>query len=572
MNKFFKLIIIILQTLFLYIFTFTSSSMSLEKYYKADSVSNYFSGVISLQNNKYEETYNFFKKLNNLEDNHYKYSKSYIETLVNNAKINEAFKYSKKIKTKKKNFFQSDIVIISKFIKNDNFSNANDYLSSINKYNYTPLQELLIQILISWVTVEKSKLNYNDAKEIFRLINPKYKNIKKINDVFLNCYFDTSRVNEKFLSLTSDQSTDFSRYTFFHANYLLKKDLFEEANFILNSKLKEAPRNLLLNQLYLDVSQRNKIHIKNNFDCKNISNVIAELFYITANALSTQSLYSKSNFYINLAKYLNQDFFSYNTLLAENFIMVENYEKAKKIYLLLKKFGEYYSWHSSKQIAFLDIEKSKIEKALISIETSYKNLSSPNYYQTYDLAQFLKNNQKFKKSIKYYSKILQNISRSHELYPKVKDGRGIAYEQTGNWQKAEKDFLDSLEAKPDQAYVINYLAYSWIEKGIKIEKSLKMLEEANRLRSNDGYITDSLGWALYKLKKYEKAKQYLKKAVQLMPSDPIVNDHFADILWMNGERLQARYYWKYVLSLKDVEDDLKNKIMNKILNGPTSLN
>ena len=542
MNKFFKLIIIILQTLFLYIFTFTSSSMSLEKYYKADSVSNYFSGVISLQNNKYEETYNFFKKLNNLEDNHYKYSKSYIETLVNNAKINEAFKYSKKIKTKKKNFFQSDIVIISKFIKNDNFSNANDYLSSINKYNYTPLQELLIQILISWVTVEKSKLNYNDAKEIFRLINPKYKNIKKINDVFLNCYFDTSRVNEKFLSLTSDQSTDFSRYTFFHANYLLKKDLFEEANFILNSKLKEAPRNLLLNQLYLDVSQRNKIHIKNNFDCKNISNVIAELFYITANALSTQSLYSKSNFYINLAKYLNQDFFSYNTLLAENFIMVENYEKAKKIYLLLKKFGEYYSWHSSKQIAFLDIEKSKIEKALISIETSYKNLSSPNYYQTYDLAQFLKNNQKFKKSIKYYSKILQNIPRSHELYPKVKDGRGIAYEQTGNWQKAEKDFLDSLEAKPDQAYVINYLAYSWIEKGIKIEKSLKMLEEANRLRSNDGYITDSLGWALYKLKKYEKAKQYLKKAVQLMPSDPIVNDHFADILWMNGERLQARYY------------------------------
>ena len=110
---------------------------------------------------------------------------------------------------------------------------------------------------------------------------------------------------------------------------------------------------------------------------------------------------------------------------------------------------------------------------------------------------------------------MKNISRNHELYPKVKDGRGIAYEQTGNWQKAEKDFLDSLEVKPNQAYVINYLAYSWIEKGIKIEKSLKMLEEANRLRSNDGYITDSLGWALYKLKKYVRAKEYLKKAVQL---------------------------------------------------------
>ena len=90
-----------------------------------------------------------------------------------------------------------------------------------------------------------------------------------------------------------------------------------------------------------------------------------------------------------------------------------------------------------------------------------------------------------------------------------------------------------------------------------------MLKEANRLRSNDGYITDSLGWALYKLKKYEEAKEYLKKAVQLMPSDPIVNDHFADILWMNGKKLQARYYWKYVLILRTRRKILKIKLMEK---------
>ena len=115
------------------------------------------------------------------------------------------------------------------------------------------------------------------------------------------------------------------------------------------------------------------------------------------------------------------------------------------------------------------------------LKKGYKNLNSPNVYQTYDFAQFLKNNEKFKEAIKYYSKVLKSISKTHELYPKAKDGRGIAYEQIGDWTKAEKDFLDSLEAKPDQAYVINYLAYSWIEKGINIEKSLKMLEEANRL-------------------------------------------------------------------------------------------
>ena len=572
MLKFFKLKKLLLQTLFLYIFLLTSSGVSLERFYRGESVSNYFSGVVSLNDNKYKESYDFFKNLESLEDDHSQYSKSYIETLINNSKINEAFRYSKKLKKKGMNFFQSDIIILSKLIKNNNFDKAYDYMSSTNENNYPALQDLLNQIIFSWIKIEKSNLNFNEANEVFQQISPRYKNIKKINDVFLNCYFDTKNAEVQFKNLINDQNTDFSRYTFFYIDYLLKKGLSQKANLVLKAKLIDVPRNLLLNQLYSDIKKDRQNYLQNSFNCKNISHIIAELFYITANALSSQSLYSFSNFYVNLAKYLNQNFFSYNTLLAENFVMVGDYEKANKIYLLLKKFGENYSWHSSKQIARLKNEKLKTKEALFEIEKSYRSLKSPNLYQTYDFAQFLKNNQKFKESIKYYTKVIKNISKAHELYPKAKDGRGIAYEQLDEWAKAEKDFLDSLEAKPDQAYVINYLAYSWIEKGINIEKSLKMLEKANRLRSNDGYITDSLGWALYKLKKYEKAKEYLKKAVQLMPSDPIVNDHFADILWVSGEKLQARYYWKYVLNLEEAEEDLKNKIMEKILNGPTSIN
>ena len=572
MLKFFKLKKLLLQTLFLYIFLLTSSGVSLERFYRGESVSNYFSGVVSLNDNKYKESYDFFKNLENLEDDHSQFSKSYIETLINNSKINEAYRYSKKLKKKGMNFFQSDIIILSKLIKNNNFDKAYDYMSSISENNYPTLQELINQIIFSWIKIEKSNLNFSEANEVFQQISPRYKNIKKINDVFLNCYFDTKNAEAQFKNLVNDQNTDFSRYTFFYIDYLLKKGLPQKATLVLEAKLLDVPRNILLNQLYSDIRKERQNYLQNSFNCKNISHIIAELFYITANALSSQSLYSFSNFYVNLAKYLNQNFFSYNTLLAENFVMVGDYEKANKIYLLLKKFGENYSWHSSKQIARLKNEKLKTKEALFEIEKSYRNLKSPNLYQTYDFAQFLKNNQKFKESIKYYTKVIKNISTAHELYPKAKDGRGIAYEQLDEWAKAEKDFLDSLEAKPDQAYVINYLAYSWIEKGINIEKSLKMLEKANRLRSNDGYITDSLGWALYKLKKYEQAKEYLKKAVQLMPSDPIVNDHFADILWVNGEKLQARYYWKYVLNLEEAEEDLKNKIMEKILNGPTSIN
>ena len=94
-----------------------------------------------------------------------------------------------------------------------------------------------------------------------------------------------------------------------------------------------------------------------------------------------------------------------------------------------------------------------------------------------------------------------------------------------------------------------------------------MLEKANKLRSNDPYITDSLGWALFKLKRYKEAHDYLQLAVKLMPGDPIVNDHYGDSLWKNGKEIQARYYWNYVLNLKNTEDELKKTIEQKLIKG-----
>ena len=94
-----------------------------------------------------------------------------------------------------------------------------------------------------------------------------------------------------------------------------------------------------------------------------------------------------------------------------------------------------------------------------------------------------------------------------------------------------------------------------------------MLEKANNIKSNDPYIIDSLGWALFKLKRYKESKEYLQIAVKLMPADPTVNDHFGDVLWKNGDEIQARYYWKYVLNLESTEKDLREKIENKLTKG-----
>jgi tetratricopeptide (TPR) repeat protein len=135
--------------------------------------------------------------------------------------------------------------------------------------------------------------------------------------------------------------------------------------------------------------------------------------------------------------------------------------------------------------------------------------------------------------------------------------RGIALERSGQWQRAEADFLHALELKPDQPLVLNYLGYSWIDRGENLERGLKMIEKAVELRPEDGYIVDSLGWAHYRLGEYSSAVQYLEKAIELVPEDPTINDHLGDAYWQNGRPIEARYQWRRALQFGPQEDEVK---------------
>ena len=254
-------------------------------------------------------------------------------------------------------------------------------------------------------------------------------------------------------------------------------------------------------------------------------------------------------------------------MYAENYFFTQEYEKAKNTYIKIKYKGAVYNWYASKQIASILSMQGKEKEAISSLKKSFERIVNPTVYEIFDYAEFLKNNEKYKEAIKHYSEVLSVIRAEETLYAEAMQGRGVAYERTDQWDKAEIDLLKSLNASPNDAYAINYLAYSWIEKEIKVIESLEMLKKANILKPNDGYIIDSLGWALFKLKNYKEAKQYLELAIMYMASDPVVNDHYADSLWMNNKTLQARYYWNYVLKLEKTEKNLKKKIKRKLLFG-----
>ena len=551
------------QILFVIVFFSTSPAKSLDKFNSAERISNYFSGILLLNENKYEKSSGFLKKLNGLETSHINYSIKYLYTLVNSGNLKEAFNYAKKLEKQKLDSFESHIIMGVVYLRNSEIDLAQEYFLKAKTSNAGfILNNYISSSIYNWSDLDNHNLNQAIIK--LEKLDERFENLKNIQKVFLHCYFNSPNTNSLFKKLTSNKKIDFSRYNYFYASYLATSGKTDKAKDTVKSALRSHPRNLLLNQYKIDLKEEKNTL---NFNCKNKSNVVAEILYIASNALSSQAIYPLSNFYLNLAKYLNKEFISYDALLAENFYKNNNFDKAKKIYKRLSKKGKAFLWYSSKQLARIYIKEENKKKALELLSTAYNNLSSKDYYKTFDYAEFLKNNEKFKESIPYYTKIINEVKNNNALFAESTDGRGVAYERLGEWDKAEKDLLASLEADPDQAYVINYLAYSWIEKGIKVKESLIMLEKANKLRTNDPYITDSLGWALFKLKRYEESKSYLQLAVKLMPGDPIVNDHYGDVLWKNGKEIQARYYWNYVLGLEKTEEKLKKIIKKKLVKG-----
>jgi tetratricopeptide (TPR) repeat protein len=149
--------------------------------------------------------------------------------------------------------------------------------------------------------------------------------------------------------------------------------------------------------------------------------------------------------------------------------------------------------------------------------------------------------------------------------------RGIARERIKRWPEAEADLRKALELMPEplgreRALVLNYLGYSLVDQNLKLDEALGMLRRAVELRPRDGYITDSLGWAYYRLGRYDEALRELERATELRPADPVINDHLGDVYWKVGRQLEARFQWNAARDLKPEPEDLE-KILRKIERG-----
>jgi tetratricopeptide (TPR) repeat protein len=175
---------------------------------------------------------------------------------------------------------------------------------------------------------------------------------------------------------------------------------------------------------------------------------------------------------------------------------------------------------------------------------------------------------------KDYKAMAENYDKAVEVIgPVTKQGdwsvffqRGIAYERLKDWPKAEPNFRKALELNPEQPQVLNYLGYSLVDMNLNLDEGLKMIQRAVDARPDDGYIVDSLGWAYYRLGRFDDAVTELERAIQLRAGDATINDHLGDAYWRVGRKLEAVYQWNRTL-ISEGEDVNHERVKEKIANG-----
>jgi Flp pilus assembly protein TadD len=185
------------------------------------------------------------------------------------------------------------------------------------------------------------------------------------------------------------------------------------------------------------------------------------------------------------------------------------------------------------------------------------------------MGDLLRGKERFAEAVVAYDKAMARIGALEPRHWALLYSRGIALERSKQWARAETDFLKALELNPDQPYVLNYLGYSWVEHGINLDKALTMIETAVKLRPEDGYIVDSMGWVLFRLGRYAEAVPHLERAVELRPSDPTINDHLGDAYWRVGRENEARFQWDRALVLKPSPEEAR-EIQTKLKRGLAS--
>ena len=362
----------------------------------------------------------------------------------------------------------------------------------------------------------------------------------------------------------SDKENPTRRSVISHTKILLSQSKFKEAQSLLE-KWFGPTFDPEIEELFLNATNE-KVYPKTSFSSINIA--VADVFHSIANLIRKEADPTFTLIYSRLAEYLDANHIDSILMTADLLVELEQYNLAIKEHEKLSNSQpQYFASELGRAEALRSSGKEEAAvEVLAALTRQFPN--SPNGFsilgnhyrrlEAYDRAEVA-----YKEAIKLY----QAKGEAGWFLYYV---RGITRERLNLWGLAEKDFRKALSLNPTQPQVLNYLGYSLIEKNTKLDEALDMIERAVKESPDSGYIVDSLGWGYYKLGEYEKAVPNLEKAAELMPIDPIVNDHLGDVYWMVGRKTEAEFQWRRALSFDPEEEEIQ-RIKKKLKVGLTQV-
>ncbi|WP_212524947.1 tetratricopeptide repeat protein [Actibacterium sp. MT2.3-13A] len=278
----------------------------------------------------------------------------------------------------------------------------------------------------------------------------------------------------------------------------------------------------------------------------------AEVFFTVAGALEGEAVDAYTLLYSRTAEFLRPDHVDAMLLTASLLEAQGRYDLATEAYLRVPADDP--AFYAAELGRADTLERDGRSEAAIEVLTQLSKSHARVPVVHVSMGDMLRRLKRYDEARQAYDRAIALFDEPQRPQWIVYYARGIAHERLDMWPEAEADFRRALELEPDQPRVLNYLGYSYVEKQTNLDEALDMIERAVAARPDDGYITDSLGWVLFRLGRYEEAVPYMERATELMPIDPVVNDHLGDVLWAVGRRLEAEFQWRRALSFIDPDE------------------
>ena len=438
------------------------------------------------------------------------------------------------------------------------YVSARDHLSKMKR---TDFSGLLGPIMSAWVDVAEGR--YDDALEDMQALSNRraFRIFKLFHEALINDLAGRDDDAKKAYDQTAEAGGgNVTRVLLSHGAFLSRSGGRDDAIARFATHLEKYNNNSTISH-GLDVLQSGGMLDR---PVQTATDGLAEAFFGAAGALGRGRSGESGRVYAYLALRLKPNFDPTKLLLAEMYVRAKRWQDAIRLYRTVSETSPL-KWTAELGVAdaLADLEKTDdaiahLQKMAAQRKDDIRALNT--------IGDILGGEERYEEAIDAYSKAIARIAKPATAHWPLYFSRGIVLEKSKRWDPAEKDFLMALKLKPDQPRVLNYLGYSWVEQGRNLKTARGMLEKAVEQRPNDGYIVDSLGWALYRLDDYAGAVKHLERAVELVPEDPILNDHLGDAYWRVGRRFEARFQWRHALTFKPQENEIP-RIREKLSRG-----